>query len=308
MVTFYRIIKLGFTNFWRNGLLSMAAILILTITLFTISIFITLSLVTSSAIESVNSRIDVVAYFKDSATEKRVLQIRKALSTQDGVRSVEYISKDEAFEKWQATTEDQRLREVVTKKDNPLPRSLEVKMGDPEKTHEIATFLEQAKYKSLLHRVRYNKEVVERLIHYTQVIKRLGLGLVSVFVVISILIVFNTIRLAIYARRDEIDIMKLVGATSAFIRSPFLVEGVLFGIVSAILASLIIWLGGEWIVSSGILPSDTLREIMAFLGDDATQYFAQHKYLIFFYQAIVGVAISLFCSWAAIYKYLSFRK
>lgn len=308
MVTFYRIVRLGITNFWRNGLLSMAATLILTVTLFSISIFVTLTLVANSAIESVNARIDVVAYFKDQASEKQVLNIRKELSVLDGVRSVEYISKEKAFEKWQGRTEDERLKEVITKKDNPLPRSLEVKMADPEKTGQIAEYMENDQIKPLIHRVRYNKEVIERLIHYTGIIKKLGLGLVSIFAIISILVVFNTIRLAIYARRDEIDIMKLVGATSTFVRSPFLVEGVLFGIFAAIIACLIIWLGGEWIVKSGILPIGTLREIVSFLGEDAMEYFAQHKYLIFFYQAVIGVAISLGCSWAAIYKYLSFRK
>jgi len=308
MITYYRIIKLGLTNFWRNGLLSMAATLILTITLFSISIFVTLTLVANSAIESVNSRIDVVAYFKDNASEKQVLDLRKELSVLDGVRSVEYISKEKAFEKWQARTEDQRLKEVITAKDNPLPRSLEIKMTDPEKTGQVAEYLEKEEIKPLIHRVRYNKEVIERLTHYTGIIKKLGLGLVSIFIVISILVVFNTIRLAIYARRDEIEIMKLVGATPTFIRTPFLIEGVLFGISAAIFASAIIWLGGEWLIKTGLLPSGTLREIMNFLGQDAMDYFARHKYLIFFYQAVVGIVISLGCSWTAIHKYLSFKK
>jgi cell division transport system permease protein len=308
MVNAYRILKLGVTNFWRNGLLSMAATLILTMTLFTISVFVTLILVGNSAIESVNSRIDIVAYFNDEATEQQILSLRKELSVQEGVRSTEYISKEKAFEKWQGRAQDERLKEVITKEDNPLPRSLEINMTSPEQTGQIADFLQKEEIKPLLHRVRYNKEVIERLTHYTGIVKKIGLGLVGIFVIISILVVFNTIRLAIYARRDEVEIMKLVGATATFVRTPFLVEGALFGILSAILASAIILLGGKWLIATGILPSGTFREIVSFLGEDAMEYFSQNKFLIFIYQALIGVAIGLGCSWVAIYKYLSFRR
>ncbi len=304
----FRVLKLGFNNFYRNGLLSMAATLILTITLFTISIFITLVLVGNSAIQNVSSRIDVVAYLKDDVSEAQITEIRKELSLLDGVRSVEYIDKNMAYEKWQGQDQDQRLKDVVTKEDNPLPRSLEVKMADPEKTEAVAQYLDNEEIKPLMHRVRYNKELIEKLNKYISIIKRVGIGLVSIFVAISVLVVFNTIRLAIFSRKDEIEIMKLVGATPGFIRTPFLVEGTLFGILAAVFASLIILLGVEYLQISGILNAQTTQEIVKFLGPEATNYFSQHKFLIFIYQVLAGILISVACSWAAVYKHLDFRR
>lgn len=308
LTNIYRIVKLGFNNFYRNGLLSMAATLILTITLFTISIFATLVLVGNSTIENVSSRIDVVAYLKDEVKEAQVVEIRKDLSLLDGVREVDYITKDMAYEKWQGQEQDQRLKDVVTREDNPLPRSLEIKMADPEKTEAVAQYLENDEIKSSLHRVRYNKELIEKLNKYISIIKRVGIGLVSIFVVISVLVVFNTIRLAIFARKDEIDIMKLVGATPSFIRSPFLVEGTLFGILAAVFASLIILIGIKYLQISGILNAQTTQEIVRFLGPEATDYFSRHKFLIFVYQVVAGITISVTCSYAAIYKHLNFKK
>jgi len=308
LTSFYRVLKLGFNNFYRNGLLSMAATLILTITLFTISIFITLVLVGNSAIQNVSSRIDVVAYLKDEVSEVQITEIRKELSLLDGVRSVEYIDKDMAYQKWQGQQQDQRLKDVVTKEDNPLPRSLEVKMADPEKTESIADYLSNGEIEPMMHRVRYNKELIEKLNKYISIIKKVGIGLVSIFVVISVLVVFNTIRLAIFSRRDEIDIMKLVGATPGFIRTPFLVEGTLFGILAAVFASLIILAGVEYLQFSGILNAQTTQEIVKFLGPEATSYFSQHMFLIFLYQVLAGIIISVSCSWAAVYKHLNFRR
>jgi cell division transport system permease protein len=304
----YRVVKLGLTNFWRNGLLSMAATLILTITLFTISIFIALILIGNSAIQNVSSRIDIIAYFKDNVKETEIMDVREDISVLEGVRYVEYISKEKAYEKWQGQEQDERLEKFVTRKDNPLPRSLEVRMADPEQTNRVADFLQNDEIQPLLHNVKYNQELIENLNKYIGIIKRVGIGLVSIFVAISVLVVFNTIRLAIYARRDEIDIMKLVGATSTFIRAPFLVEGILFGVAAAIFASLIVLGGVEYLQYSNILTAETSQQIVQFLGPKATQYLSSNIYQIFAYQAIVGVLVSLACSWAAIYKYLSFKK
>ncbi len=126
----------------------------------------------------------------------------------------------------------------------------------------------------MIHRIRYNKEIIDKLIRYTSAFKKVGLGLVIIFIVISIFVVFNTIRLAIYSRRDEIEIMKLVGATSSFIRWPFLIEGTLFGILSAIIASGVIILGERYLFSSGILPVSNINEVLNFLGPDAAKYFS----------------------------------
>lgn len=303
MITFWRIIKYGFVNFWRNGLLSLATTLVLTLTLFTISVFVSLSLLAGAAIESVNSRIDVVAYFEDEVAENKIMEIEKEAQTLLNVRETEYISKEEAFDRWQGRDIDESLRGAITKEDNPLPRSLEIRVKNPEKTDEIAQFFDREDISSLVHRVRYNKEMIDKLVSYTSSFKKIGYGLIAIFLVISVFVVFNTIRLAIYSRRDEISIMKLVGATPSYIRWPFIVEGTLFGIFAAILASAVVIFGGRYIIQSGLIPINS-DDIMNFLGSDAAAYFSGRSFQIVLYQIIVGIVLSIICSLVAIRRYL----
>jgi cell division transport system permease protein len=145
--------------------------------------------------------------------------------------------------------------------------------------------------------------MIDKLVSYTSSFKKVGYGLIAIFMVISIFVVFNTIRLAIYSRRDEIEIMKLVGATPSFIRWPFIIEGTLFGIFAAILASLIIIFGGKYFLQSGILPLGS-SDIMNFLGPNAAKYFSGRSFQIVLYQVIVGIVLSVACSLIAIRRYL----
>lgn len=303
MITIWRVIRYGFKNFWRNSLLSLATTLVLTLTLFTISIFVSLSILAGAAIESINQRIDVVAYFEDGVAEKKISEIEEEIKTLSNVRETYYVSKDEAFERWQGRNIDESLKEAITKKDNPLPRSLEIKVKDPEKTDEIAQYFEKDNIKNMVHRVRYNKEMIDKLVSYTSSFKKVGWGLITIFIVISIFVVFNTIRLAIYSRRNEIEIMKLVGATPSYIRWPFIIEGTLFGIFAAVLASLIIIFGGRYVFQSGLLPLGS-TDILNFLGPNATKYFSGRSFQIVLYQIMVGIVLSVVCSLIAIRRYL----
>lgn len=304
MVNFFRIIKYGFQNFWRNGLLSVATTLVLALTLFTVSIFVAATLLANATVESINSRIDVVVYFNDDVSDSEIMQIEQGVKGLKSVRETTYISKDEALDKWVSRTEDQSLKNAITEENNPLPRSLEIKIKDPSKTQEVADYFNQETIKPSVHRVRYNKEVIDKIVRYTSAFKKIGLGLVVIFVIISIFVVFNTIRLAIYSRRDEIEIMQLVGATPSFIRWPFVVEGTLFGIFAALFDSILIILGGKYLLSSGIVPATSLNEILNFLGPEAAKYFSGATLNIIFYQVVVGILLSVVCSMVAIRRYL----
>jgi len=304
MISVARIIKTGFQNFWRNGLLSLATTLVLTLTLFTISIFVSLTIFANAAIQSVNSRIDVVVYFNDEVAEDEIKTIEEEVKQLSNVRETNYVTKEQALEKWMGKIEDESLKQSISPENNPLPRSLEVKVKDPEHTQEIADYFQQEEIAPKVHRVRYNKEVIDKLVRYTATLKKIGLALVIIFVVISIFVVFNTIRLAIYARRDEIEIMKLVGATSSYIRWPFVVEGTLFGIFAAIIVSLVTIFGGRYLFSTGFLPIGNLNEILNFLGPNAAQYFSSKAFTIILYQIVVGIVLSVGCSLIAIRRYL----
>lgn len=304
MINFFRIIKYGFQNFWRNGLLSVATTLVLTLTLFTVSVFVAITLLANAAVQSINSRIDVVVYFNDEVSESEIDNIQTEVKNLSSVRETTYLSKEDALNKWIANTEDESLKNAITAENNPLPRSLEVKITDPQRTQEVADYFNQDRIKPSVHRVRYNKEVIDKVVRYTSAFKKIGLGLVVIFVIISIFVVFNTIRLAIYSRRDEIEIMHLVGATPSFIRWPFVVEGTLFGIFAALFASLIMIFGAKYLFSSGIVPVSNVNEVMNFLGPEAAKYFSGATINIILYQVIVGILLSVVCSMVAIRRYL----
>jgi len=304
MITIYRVFKTAATNFWRNSLLSIAATLVLSITLFIISVFITLTLIGNAAIKSVNSRIDVVAYLNDATSEEDISAMEIEVKRMEIVTSADYISKDKALEKFLGRTDDKRLQEAVKGRNNPLPRSLEVKVKDPKDTEKLAEYFKRSDIAPKIHEVRFNKEVVNKLIQYTDVVKKASLGLVAIFLIISILLVFNTIRLAIYSRRDEIEIMKLVGATTSYIRWPFLIEGIMFGVLAAAISSLIIILGSKYLIFSGFITPTTFSEFLRFLGPEADKYFAGNAFKIILYQAATGIILSVTCSFVAIRRYL----
>src|SRR4030042_4527401 len=242
----WRIFKLGLSNFWRNRLLSIAATLIMTITLLTISIFTILTLIVNITITKVNQKIDYVIYFKETVAEDEILNLFEEAKSLSNTASVVYIDKDTAFDRWQARQTDERLKKAVTRKDNPLPRSIEIKVKDPEKIGDVAAYFEENEAISEMIRktsLMENKATIDRLLNVTRFIKQTGIAIAVFFIAISILIIFNTIRLAIFTRRDEIDIMKLVGASSSFIRWPFFLEGIIYAVVATVLSSGLLYIG-----------------------------------------------------------------
>ncbi len=238
--TFYRLIKTGFTNFLRNGWLSLASTIIMTLTLITISIFLILNIVLTQGIQTIQDKIDISIYLSDSAKGSKVLDLQKELSNNPDVKVVKYVSKDEAKQRYQEKfANNPQLKESLDDGgDNPLPASLEIKTYNPDKLSTLLPMFEQEKYKNMIRKVSYkeNKEVIDRLFKATEFIKKIGWGLAAAFIITSLIIIFNTIRTAIYTHKSEIEIMKLVGANPWFIKWPFLIEGILYGIFGTILA------------------------------------------------------------------------
>lgn len=300
----WRIFKLGLSNFWRNRLLSIAATLIMTITLLTISIFTILTLIVNITITKVNQKIDYVIYFKETVAEDEILNLYEEAKSLSNAASVEYIDKDTAFDRWQARQTDERLKKAVTRKDNPLPRSIEIKVKNPEKISDVAAYFEQNEATSEMIRktsLMENKTTIDRLLNVTRFIKRAGIAISAFFILISILIIFNTIRLAIFTRRDEIDIMKLVGASSSFIRWPFVLEGIIYAILATVLSSSLLYIGFRFLSP---IVNRYLGELMDQWGGSLLSYFNANLVWIILLQLAVGILIASICSWIAIRKHL----
>lgn len=245
-----RIIKLGFTNLWRNRWLSAQATLILTVTLTFVSVFLLGHFIVGVAIGAVKEKIDLRIYFEDIVPETQIKDIQIQLAARPDIKTVRYISKDEALLIWQGRPTSPKIKGLVSEANNPLPRSLQIKTDNSKILDEVAGIFSAPDFNDKVRRISYQetKDIIEQLLQITTLINRIGFGLSVLFIIISTIVILNTIRLAIFTRREEIEIMRLVGASSGFVRYPFLIEASLYGILAAILSIAIVSFG-IWVIN-----------------------------------------------------------
>lgn len=297
--SFKTINKLGLTNFWRNRWLSLAAILIMSLTLLIISMFVIFNLVIDTTTKSIKEKIDLAVYFNDEATEQQINELRNQVLSRGDVKSIEYVSKEEAFARWQNLKTSDKIKNLITSEDNPLPRSLEIKTADPERLDSVAEFIALDQFKPMVRSISYqkNKEIIQKLINITKFSQKLGWALSVIFIAIAVLVILNTIRLTIFTRRDEIEVMRLVGASDVFIRVPFLVEGALYGIFAAIFTVILIGLGLNFV-------SPLISRYLGEVSLNLEGFFWHYLWLIFLAELVIGIFISTLCSLISIRRHL----
>lgn len=299
LVSLKRIIKTAINSLIRNSWLSIACTLIMIVTLIVISVFVSLSIITNKVTEALKDRIDMAAYIDDKVTQEQINSLQKVLSSRTDVVNVTYISKDEALKIWQERNSDnQKIRDVITAQNNPLPRSLEIKTKKPEDLENIAKLLQSQDYAPLIKELSYkkNKDMINRLIKITDFVRVAGWSLSIVFILISLLVIYNTIRLTIFARSEEIEIMRLVGATDWYIRGPFIAEGVAYGVLATIIASLMIYAAFKLIMPWA----------QNYLGgfDLGSGYLGVSFIMVVLLQLGVGVLLGVSCSIFAVKRHL----
>lgn len=299
--SFKTISKLGFTNFWRNRWLSLAAILIMSLTLIIISVFVIFNVVIDTTTKAIKDKIDLAVYFNDEATELQITELNDQIISRGDIKSVEYITKEQAFMRWQNLKTSDKIKNLISAEDNPLPRSLEIKTTDPERMDSIASFVALDQFKPIVRSISYqkNKEIIQKLINITKFSSRIGWAFSIIFIAIAVLVILNTIRLTIFTRKDEIEIMRLVGASDSFIRVPFLVEGALYGIFAAVFTVILIGLGLNLVAP---LISRYLGEVSLNLQTFYWHYLG----LIILAELALGVLISTICSMVSIRRHLKF--
>jgi cell division transport system permease protein len=216
---------------WRNALMSLAATATMTLMLLLLAGFWVLRTGLVAGLEYVEQKVEVVADLNDSATPAQVESLRTKLAALPEVASVTYISKDEALARFRAYLAAQGEEDLTRYLDtNPLQASLEVKLKDPR---NYGTVMSALAGDPAVADVKDIGALVDRVVAITGAIRTIGLAVLAVVALVVLFIVVNTIRLAVVARRDEIEIMRLVGATDAFIRWPFVFEGALVGLLGA---------------------------------------------------------------------------
>lgn len=294
-----RVIKLGFTNFWRNWWLSLVATLIMTLTLLIISIFIIFNIVINTTTNSIKEKIDLAVYFKIDTPEDQVRLVQEKLKNRLDVKSIHFVSKEEALKRWQEMKISQKIKEQISTQDNPLPFSLDVKTHRSEDLEAVANYLAGPEFSQIVDRISYkeNKDIIEKLVNFTNFSRKLGLALGLVFIVISILVILNTVRLAIYTRTKEIEIMRLVGASDIFIRVPFIIEALLYSLLATLLSMLFIWIGLSFI-------SPMITHYLGDINLDMKGFFIHNLSWIFLFELIISSFISVSCSIISMGKHL----
>lgn len=299
LTTLFRITKYGMQNFTRNAWLSTATIAIMVLTLILFSGLIILNVITTTIITSIQDKIDISVYFKSDSPEDEMLRIKSTLETLPEVKVIEYISKNKALEIFQERHKDnQTISQAITQlNENPLLGSLNIKARDPQEYPVIAQYLENDSIKPFVERVSYsqNANVIDRLNKILTTAENGGLLLTFVMSLIAILITFNTIRLAIYSSKESINIMRLVGGSNFFIRGPFLIEGIVYGLISAVLSIIIL----SPIVYA-VSPYTTVLVPELHLWSD----FLHRLPMLLVYQILFGVALGIVSSFIAIGKHL----
>jgi cell division transport system permease protein len=309
-----RIIRAGFINFWRNGFLSFSAIVVITLSLVVFGALIFGSAFGRAMIKEVKSKIDINVYFILDAEESDILALKKTIENLPEVDKVEYISRAQALEDFKEKWKDntlilQGLDEIG---DNPFPAVLNIKAKEPSQYAGIAHFLDSKNSStkngiSILEKVNYNqnKLIIERLGRIIPAVEKVGSIIAIILVAVAVVITINTIRLIIFTAKDEISVMKLVGASNIYIRGPFVISGIMYGIFSAVLTLVILGAFAYYsdlliMKLAGVQGANDFDQLISVFS----LYFKQNFAQIFGIIMGSGIVLGAISSYMAVKRYL----
>lgn len=296
--SFKRVIKNAFINFWRNGLVSLATMLVMMLAIFMAGSLFLFQVLLKSTLTEVEKKVNISVYFKTDAAESDTARLRDLVENLPQVRVVEYMSREEALRIFKERHRDNSLiASALDELDsNPLGANLRVQATNPSEYEGISRFLEEGDF-PFIDKVNYrqNKRVFDRLANVLSMTRRVGFGISLTLGFIAFLVAFNTVRLAIYNARDEISIMRLVGASSWYVRGPFLVEGIIHGVFASIAIAILFWPITLWI-------GPRAREF--FGGIDLFDYYVSNIFQFFSLLLLVGIVLGVLSSFIATRRYL----
>jgi cell division transport system permease protein len=298
-----RILRSGFIGFWRNAYVSLAAIFVMTITLTVVCGLMLGNELLKVSLTQIQDKVDINVYMVTTATEEGIFALKGSLEALPDVEEVTYTSREEALAEFRDRHKNDELTIQALEElgDNPLGASLAIRAGETSQYESIAQFLDEQRNlenpeSPLIDRVNFNqnKNAIDKLTSIINAADRSGTIAMIVLIVSSILISFNTIRLAIYTAREEISIMRLVGASNMFIRGPFMLQGIMYGLVSGVLALLI-----TYPVALYLGPATE-----SFFGLNIFNYFVTNFAYLFMALVGSGIALGTVSSILAVARYL----
>ncbi len=298
-----RITKAGFVGFWRNAYVSMASIFVLFIALFVIGVALFVNQLLSTSLDTLQSKVDINVYFVPDAPQEEIDRISDAVRALPDVSTVTYTSREDALAEYRERNKDDTisLQALEELDDNPLGANIAIQAKETSQYEYVARFLDEQQELEqpqvpVIDEINYarNKKSIDNLTAIIVATQKASLIVMAVLLLAAILITFNTIRLAIYTAREEISIMRLVGAGNMFIRGPFMLQGIMYGLIAGILTlavfyPILVWLGPR---------TEALFEINLF------NYYIVHFGEIFIVIVGIGVVLGLLSSTFAVARYL----
>jgi cell division transport system permease protein len=266
-------------GFTRNPVMSLASTFTVTLMLLLFAFFLTTDRGLQAAVQVLESKVELALFIDDRAKVSEILALKSRIERDPAVYRVDYITKDQALQRLQEIADRRKDFVVADLSSNPLPASLEIKLSDAREARRLGDELRAEVGKGVVYDVIDNPQVVDQLLTITRVLSIGGIAVLSMMLFVALFVIVNTIRIAVHARRDEIEIMQLVGATDAFVRWPFILEGMFVGALGATL-SLAVLFAAAGPVTAAML--DFLVTLPISLGPD---------YAVQLAASVLGVAL-----------------
>jgi cell division transport system permease protein len=293
-----KIFKSGWDGFMRQGFLTFATSLVIFIAVVLGTSLFFFQGGVSYLTQQLEDKIDISVAFKAEVARDTILQIREDLTKLSEVKKVDYISPEDAYNAFvEAHEGDQYMEALGLLSVNPFLPSLRIQTKEPSQYKAVSEYLKKDEYKDLISEVNDYKRgvMIDKLGEITHSVQLLGFSLTFFLSLIAIIVTFNTLRLSIYSQKEEIEIMRLVGAKNSFIRGPFLVQGFLCGFFAAILSFMLMTI-------TLFLLNNQLSSL--FIGFDCLAFFKANVVVVIFLQFLIGVGLGLLSSYFAVRKYL----
>ncbi len=303
LTTLRRIFKYGFLSFLRNGSVSLATVLVMTLALFIIASSMYADAALKATLAELKKQVDINVYFVPDAELAKIKEVQSKLNSLPEVQSTKLVEAEEVLRKFKERHKDdaltiQSIEELGT---NPFGAMLQIEAKSPDQYESIANYLNKIQKEqgqnSIIEKVNFtdSKGAIDALSSLIKSSKKITLVVIAFLVFVSVLIVYNTIRLAVYTNKEEISVMKLVGASDWYVQGPFIIEGALYGISAAILTLLILYPVSLWLAE----PSKNFLVVF-----DTWTFFTENFVNIAFLLLSVGVVLGVVSSFLSVNKYL----
>lgn len=303
-ISFLRILRTAVQNLWRNVWLTVATTVIMIITLLMVSFLYFANVFGVQILQNIEEKVDLSVTFKENVQSQYIDAIAQEIKSRQDVQDVRVVTSDQALENFRNRHRDDPLIEESLQEleDNPLPANIYIVATEPRFYQNIAKQLEAEKYTPFIEQVNFesSRGVIDKLIGLITSVKNIGLIITITFSILVVLIMFNTVRLAIYSFREEIDIMRLVGASRWFIQGPFVMEAMMVGLISVAISTAMIY---PALRAAG-------PQLQRFFFDASQSQFNLYEYAVDHWPTVIGlqlllaVGLAMFSSLIAVRRYL----